>query len=143
MIILEEIEQEKAKNLPITKKQEKKLNKVSKKLNKAHNDFIAFKDTLLIITSKKRGNPKCRALEKTYLDGLDMYTIALSTNRLLQFETFPDGERFLLSDVEGNPITQYIFKKVLSVYIEFPLTVMDINGTVGILDTNSGQFNPS
>ncbi len=61
---LEEIEQEKAKNLPITKKQEKKLNKVSKKLNKAHNDFIAFKDTLLIITSKKRGNPKCRALEK-------------------------------------------------------------------------------
>lgn len=73
-----------------------------------------------------------------------MYTIALSTNRLLQFETFPDGERFLLSDVEGNPITQYIFKKVLSVHIEFPLiTVMDINGTVGILDTNSGQFNPS
>lgn len=64
MIILEEIEQEKAKNLPITKKQEKKLNKVSKKLNKAHNDFIAFKDTLLIIASKKRGNPKCRALEK-------------------------------------------------------------------------------
>lgn len=72
-----------------------------------------------------------------------MYTIALSTNRLLQFETFPDGERFLLSDVEGNPITQYIFKKVLSVCIEFLLTVMDINGTVGILDTNSGQFNPS
>ena len=64
MIILEEIEQEKAKNLPITKKQEQKLNKVSKKLNKAHNDFIAFKDTLLISTSKKRGNPKCRALEK-------------------------------------------------------------------------------
>lgn len=64
MIVLEEIEQEKAKNLPITKKQEQKLNKVSKKLNKAHNDFIAFKDTLLIITSKKRGNPKCRALEK-------------------------------------------------------------------------------
>lgn len=61
MIILEEIEQEKAKNLPITKKQEQKLNKVSKKLNKAHNDFIAFKDT---ITSKKRGSPKCRALEK-------------------------------------------------------------------------------
>ena len=64
-----------------------------------------------------------------------MYTIALSTNRLLQIETFPDGEGFLL--------TQYIFKKVQSVYIEFPLTVMDINDTVDILDTNSGQFNPS
>lgn len=69
--------------------------------------------------------------------------IPLTANRQLRFKNFSDGRRFLLADGDGNPITQYIFCEILTMYIEFPLTVMDINGTVGILDTNSGQFNPS
>lgn len=74
---------------------------------------------------------------------IEIKSIPLTPNRQLRFQNFPDGERFLLADGEGNPITQYIFKKILTVFIEFPLHVMDINGTVGMLDINSGQFFPN
>ena len=74
---------------------------------------------------------------------IEIDVIPLTPNRQLRFQNFPDGERFLLADGEGNPITQYIFKKILTMYIELPLSVMDINGTMGILDINSGQFTPN
>lgn len=74
---------------------------------------------------------------------IEIDVIPLTANRQLRFKNFSDGRRFLLADGDGNPITQYIFCEILTMYIELPLSVMDINGTMGILDINSGQFTPN